>query len=125
MHFLSYAIIDQSGDIKIIIVDIIETPYLIVGWGGFLCFFLWGLLHTNDYNLGSTKIDLQSVDCLHCCCFSSLALFLADQNSRTGVCDIYCYHLHSDVMEIENYDSKKIRDFNLYKLPFVVLHNPS
>ena len=36
MHFLSYALIDQSGDIKIIIVDIIQTPYLIVGWAGFL-----------------------------------------------------------------------------------------
>ena len=43
MHFLSYAIIDQSGDIKIIIVDIIETPYLIVGWGGFLCLFFVGI----------------------------------------------------------------------------------
>ncbi len=36
-HFLSYAIIDQGGDLKIVMVDIIETPYLIVGWGGFLC----------------------------------------------------------------------------------------
>ena len=36
-HFLSYAIIDQAGDLAVIIVDIIETPYLIVGWGGFLC----------------------------------------------------------------------------------------
>ena len=43
MHFLSYAIIDQSGDIKIIIVDIIETPYLIVGWGGFLCLLFMGI----------------------------------------------------------------------------------
>ena len=43
MHFLSYAIIDQSGDFKIIIVDIIETPYLIVGWGGFLCLLLVGI----------------------------------------------------------------------------------
>ncbi len=36
-HFLSYAMIDQAGDIGVIVVDIIETPYLIVGWGGFLC----------------------------------------------------------------------------------------
>ena len=36
-HFLSYALIDQAGDIGVIIIDIIETPYLIVGWGGFLC----------------------------------------------------------------------------------------
>ena len=43
MHFLSYAIFDQSGDIKIIIVDIIETPYLIVGWGGFLCLLFMGI----------------------------------------------------------------------------------
>ena len=43
MHFLSYAIIDQSGDIKIIIVDIIETPYLLVGWGGFLCLLFMGI----------------------------------------------------------------------------------
>jgi sulfoxide reductase heme-binding subunit YedZ len=38
-HFLSYALIDQAGDIGVIIIDIIETPYLIVGWGGFLCLF--------------------------------------------------------------------------------------
>ncbi len=38
-HFLTYAIIDQAGDLGVIIVDIIETPYLIVGWGGFLCLF--------------------------------------------------------------------------------------
>ena len=43
MHFLSYSIIDQSGDIKIIIVDIIETPYLIVGWAGFLCLLFMGI----------------------------------------------------------------------------------
>jgi sulfoxide reductase heme-binding subunit YedZ len=43
MHFLSYAIFDQSGDIKIIIVDIIETPYLIIGWGGFLCLLFMGI----------------------------------------------------------------------------------
>lgn len=36
-HFLTYAVIDQSGDLGIIIINIIETPYLIVGWGGFLC----------------------------------------------------------------------------------------
>jgi len=38
-HFLSYAMIDQAGDIGVVIIDIIETPYLIVGWGGFLCLF--------------------------------------------------------------------------------------
>ena len=38
-HFMSYALIDQAGDIGVIIIDIIETPYLIVGWGGFLCLF--------------------------------------------------------------------------------------
>ena len=38
-HFLSYAMIDQAGDIGVIITDISETPYLIVGWGGFLCLF--------------------------------------------------------------------------------------
>ena len=38
-HFLTYAMIDQAGDLGVIIVDIIETPYLIVGWGGFLCLF--------------------------------------------------------------------------------------
>ena len=38
-HFLSYALIDQAGDVGVIIIDIIETPYLIVGWGGFLCLF--------------------------------------------------------------------------------------
>ena len=38
-HFLTYAIIDQAGDLGVIIADIIETPYLIVGWGGFLCLF--------------------------------------------------------------------------------------
>ena len=38
-HFLSYALIDQAGDIGVIIIDIIETPYLIVGWGGFLSLF--------------------------------------------------------------------------------------
>ena len=43
MHFLSYVIIDQSGNIKIIIVDIIETPYLIVGWAGFLCLLFMGI----------------------------------------------------------------------------------
>ena len=43
-HFLSYALIDQGGDVKIIIVDIIETPYLIVGWGGFLCLLSIGLV---------------------------------------------------------------------------------
>ena len=43
MHFLSYALIDQSGDIKIIIVDIIQTPYLIVGWAGFLCLLFMGI----------------------------------------------------------------------------------
>lgn len=43
-HFLSYALIDQGGDIKVIIVDIIETPYLIVGWAGFLCLLSVGLI---------------------------------------------------------------------------------
>lgn len=43
-HFLSYALIDQGGDIKVIIVDIIETPYLIVGWAGFLCLLSVGLV---------------------------------------------------------------------------------
>ena len=38
-HFLSYALIDQAGDLGVVIIDIIETPYLIVGWGGFLCLF--------------------------------------------------------------------------------------
>ena len=36
-HFLCYAIIDQAGDLGVIVIDIIETPYLIVGWAGFLC----------------------------------------------------------------------------------------
>jgi sulfoxide reductase heme-binding subunit YedZ len=44
IHFLSYALIDQGGDIKVIIVDIIETPYLIVGWAGFLCLLSVGLI---------------------------------------------------------------------------------
>ena len=43
-HFLSYTIIDQSGDLKIVMVDIIETPYLIVGWGGFLCLLSVGVV---------------------------------------------------------------------------------
>ena len=43
-HFLSYAIIDQGGDLKIVMVDIIETPYLIVGWGGFLCLLSVGVV---------------------------------------------------------------------------------
>ena len=43
-HFLSYAIIDQSGDLIIVMVDIIETPYLIVGWGGFLCLLSVGAM---------------------------------------------------------------------------------
>ena len=38
-HFLTYAMIDQAGDLGVIIVDIIETPYLIGWWGGFLCLF--------------------------------------------------------------------------------------
>jgi sulfoxide reductase heme-binding subunit YedZ len=36
-HFLCYAIIDQAGDLGVVMIDIIETPYLIVGWAGFLC----------------------------------------------------------------------------------------
>ena len=43
-HFLSYAIIDLGGDLRIVMVDIIETPYLIVGWGGFLCLLSLGVM---------------------------------------------------------------------------------
>lgn len=42
-HFLCYAIIDQAGDLGVIVIDIIETPYLIVGWAGFLCLCAVGL----------------------------------------------------------------------------------
>jgi sulfoxide reductase heme-binding subunit YedZ len=43
-HFLSYTVIDQGGDLKIVMVDIIETPYLIVGGGGFLCILSVGVM---------------------------------------------------------------------------------
>ena len=46
-HFLCYAIIDQAGDLGVIVIDIIETPYLIVGWAGFLCLFAVGLASFN------------------------------------------------------------------------------
>ena len=42
-HFLCYAMIDQAGNLGIIVIDIIETPYLIVGWGGFLCLLFMGI----------------------------------------------------------------------------------
>jgi len=42
-HFLCYAMIDQAGDLGVIVIDIIETPYLIVGWAGFLCLLIVGL----------------------------------------------------------------------------------
>ena len=48
-HFLCYAIIDQAGDFGVIIIDIIETPYLIVGWAGFLCLFAVGLASFNSF----------------------------------------------------------------------------
>ena len=48
-HFLSYAIIDQSANLGVIVVDIIETPYLIVGWGGFLCLLAVGLASFNSF----------------------------------------------------------------------------
>ena len=48
-HFLCYAIIDQAGDLGVIVVDIIETPYLIVGWAGFLCLFAVGLASFNSF----------------------------------------------------------------------------
>ena len=48
-HFLCYAIIDQAGDLGVIVIDIIETPYLIVGWAGFLCLFAVGLASSNSF----------------------------------------------------------------------------
>ena len=48
-HFLCYAIIDQAGDLGVIMIDIIETPYLIVGWAGFLCLFAVGLASFNSF----------------------------------------------------------------------------
>ena len=48
-HFLCYAIIDQAGDLGVIVIDIIETPYLIVGWAGFLCLFAVGLASLNSF----------------------------------------------------------------------------
>ena len=60
-HFLTYAMIDQAGDLGVIIVDIIETPYLIVGWGGFLC--LLGVASVSFKRLENwfNQIDLRSV----------------------------------------------------------------
>ena len=48
-HFLCYAMIDQAGNLGIIVIDIIETPYLIVGWAGFLCLFTVGLASFNSF----------------------------------------------------------------------------
>jgi sulfoxide reductase heme-binding subunit YedZ len=48
-HFLCYAIIDQASDLGVIVIDIIETPYLIVGWAGFLCLFAVGLASFNSF----------------------------------------------------------------------------
>lgn len=48
-HFLCYAMIDQAGDLGVIVIDIIETPYLIVGWAGFLCLFTVGLASFNSF----------------------------------------------------------------------------
>lgn len=48
-HFLCYAIIDQAGDLGVIVIDIIETPYLIVGWAGFLCLCAVGLASFNSF----------------------------------------------------------------------------
>lgn len=48
-HFLCYAIIDQAGDLGVIAIDIIETPYLIVGWAGFLCLLAVGLASFNSF----------------------------------------------------------------------------
>ena len=48
-HFLCYAIIDQAGDLGVVVIDIIETPYLIVGWAGFLCLFAVGLASFNSF----------------------------------------------------------------------------
>ena len=48
-HFLCYAMIDQAGDLGVIVIDIIETPYLIVGWAGFLCLFTVGIASFNSF----------------------------------------------------------------------------
>ena len=48
-HFLCYAIIDQAGDLGVVMIDIIETPYLIVGWAGFLCLLAVGLASFNSF----------------------------------------------------------------------------
>ena len=48
-HFLCYAIIDQAGDLGVVMIDIIETPYLIVGWAGFLCLCAVGLASFNSF----------------------------------------------------------------------------
>jgi len=48
-HFLCYAMIDQAGNLGIIVIDIIETPYLIVGWAGFLCLLIVGLASFNSF----------------------------------------------------------------------------
>jgi sulfoxide reductase heme-binding subunit YedZ len=48
-HFLCYAIIDQAGDLGVIVIDIIETPYLIVGWAGFLCLLAVALASFNSF----------------------------------------------------------------------------
>ena len=48
-HFLCYAMIDQAGNLGVIVIDIIETPYLIVGWAGFLCLFTVGLASFNSF----------------------------------------------------------------------------
>lgn len=48
-HFLCYAIIDQAGDLGVIVIDIIETSYLIVGWAGFLCLCAVGLASFNSF----------------------------------------------------------------------------
>ena len=48
-HFLCYAIIDQAGDLGVIVIDIIETPYLIVGCAGFLCLCAVRLASFNSF----------------------------------------------------------------------------
>ena len=48
-HFLCYAMIDQAGNLGVIVIDIIETPYLIVGWAGFLCLLIVGLASFNSF----------------------------------------------------------------------------
>ena len=48
-HFLCYAMSDQAGDLGVIGIDIIETPYLIVGWAGVLCLLIVGLASFNSF----------------------------------------------------------------------------